>query len=273
MAFQSLTDYNDNINHGYFLIGDGEHTNVIFLLRSPSDIMVNAMHYINTSEYSGYVDCNGKGCAVCGCGRNIPVQMRCFLPVYNMDTNQVEFWDRSKYWVNKNMPQLFERYSNLSEFIFTISREGSGRDDTRYHINVAYRNSFKSYDQILQENNISFPQAYTTMCKSFSNAQLNEMLNPSEASNSGSGVDDGYTPKPRQAYQYDDKSFVNIPDYSPSADDAAKLGGFHVSNDASNSIPDIPVAAVEPAAPVPETPAVPASDSVDNASDDDEVTF
>lgn len=267
MAFQSLTDYNDNINHGYFLIGDGEQTNVIFLLRKPSDIMVNAMHYINTSEYAGYVDCNGKGCAICASGKNIPVQLRCFIPVYNMSTNQVEFWDRSKYWVNKNFPQLFERYADLSQFIFTISRTGSGRDDTRYQINVAYKNSFKSYDQILQENNISFPQAYTTMCKSFTNAQLNDMLNPTaSAGNVSSGNDTGFTPQPRQKYDFNNnQAFVDIPDYSPSSDDTANLGGIQVTNDAP-SAPETPVSSV-PEVSTPET-----SDNTE-ANLEDEVTF
>lgn len=220
MAFQSLSDYNENLTRGLFTLGDGESSDVIFLLRKPSDVMLDQVHYLIGPSGSSYVECNGRGCAICNSGKNIPVQTRCFLPVYRIEQNDIVFWDRSRYWVNRNIPQLFERYSNLSEFVFNISRIGMGRDDTKYSISVKARNSVASFDDICKKFNISFPTGYYQIVKQMTNEEMKSELNDTGASNSEnnstspSNLKD-YNAQPRASYDFNNTSFADIPDYAP----------------------------------------------------------
>ena len=157
--FKSVKTYNEEKFGGLFLLrNDGDYADVIFLYPSIDDVLVAETHYIKSADYSGYVHCCGKGCPACAKG--IRVQTKLFIPLYNLTTNQVEFWDRSI----RFEPQL-------SQDVNTI-----------YHITAVGKNSIFPYEDILKANNIVFPAYYENICREMSIKQLADTLTASVGS-------------------------------------------------------------------------------------------
>ena len=179
MAFKTMDQYNEEKYGGFFsLRNDKDYADVVFLYRSSRDVLICDAHYIKSAEYSGYVHCCGKGCPVCGKG--IRVQTKLFIPLYNYSTGQVEFWDRNVRFENQLVTDVFDKYPNPSEVVFRITRNGAYGDiNTTYSIVAKGANSpesgCKTYQQILAENNIIFPDYYSQVVKEYSAGELYSM--------------------------------------------------------------------------------------------------
>ena len=94
MAFKKMTDYNEERYGGKFILrNDGDFADVIFLYKSISDVLVADAHYIKSEKYNGYVHCCGVGCPACA--KEIRVQNKLFIPLYNIQSREIEFWDRT----------------------------------------------------------------------------------------------------------------------------------------------------------------------------------
>lgn len=188
MAFRKMSDYNDERFKGLFLLrNDGDYADVVFLYRDINDVLIADTHYIKSSEYSGYVHCAGvpQGCPACG--KNIRVQTKLFIPLYNINDRKIQFWDRNIRFENQLNSDVFEKYPNPCDYVFRITRHGvSGDINTTYQITAVGRNTMKSYDQILQDFNIKMPDHYSTVCREVSIQDMNRMLNsnPTEVSSS-----------------------------------------------------------------------------------------
>ena len=212
MAFQKVTDYNEARFGNFFLLrNDGDFADVIFLYRSRDDELVGPTHYIKSEDYSGYVQCLGKGCPACKKG--IRVQTKLFIPLYNIETGEIQFWDRSMRFESQLEQSVFKYFPNPSECVFRITRHGAAGDvNTTYQIQAIGKNTIKSYAQILAENNAKSPDYFDMVCKEFSASELQNMLNENSSSTSYSA--DGlpnYQVRPRTNSS---TSSDNLPSYT-----------------------------------------------------------
>ena len=242
MAFKTMDQYNEEKYGGFFsLRNDKDYADVVFLYRSSRDVLICDAHYIKSAEYSGYVHCCGKGCPVCGKG--IRVQTKLFIPLYNYSTGQIEFWDRNVRFENQLVTDVFDKYPNPSEVVFRITRKGAYGDiNTTYSIVVKGANSpesgCKTYQQILAENNIIFPDYYSQVIKEYSAGELYSMLNDSAESYSNQAPAGGYS-MPNYQVSPRRSASANVPEGS-------ELEG---------STPSIPAPSVDEALPFSEDPA------------------
>lgn len=208
MAFKSMKTYNDERYKGLFrLVDDNDSADVIILYRSYEDVLIADAHYIKSADYSGYVHCNGSGCPACS--KDIRVQQKLFIPLYNLNTNEIEFFDRNIKFDNVLQQQVFAKYPNPSAYVFKIIRHGkSGSMDTTYEIRAIANNTFGTYDQILQKFNITLPEYYSEVIREMSNEQMSEALNDKESAPASNLPD--YQIKPREASQ------IQVPEAAPS---------------------------------------------------------
>ena len=193
MAFKTAKQYNDERFGGMFLLrNDGDCKDVIFLYRNEADVLVADTHYVKSADYSGYVHCTGRGCPACGKG--LRIQTKLFIPLYDVESGEILFWDRSMQFENQLMQDVFERYPNPSEYVFRITRHGVARDvNTTYSIQAIAQNTYKSYNEICRENNTSFPECFEKVCKEVSSQNLSSMLSSDNVAGTGaaSGVSGG----------------------------------------------------------------------------------
>lgn len=243
MAFKSVEQFNDDRYHGLFrLVNDGDSADVVFLYQSMKDMLVAQAHYIKSADYSGYVHCAGQGCPACSKG--IRVQTKLFIPVYNIEKDEIEFWDRNMKFEPQMEKDVFSRFPNPSEFVFRITRHGIPNDiNTTYSIEAVGKNTIAPYGMILAKFNAKNPDYYSAVIKDASIAELAETLQNS-GSESASSMPE-YTPIPRAGYQ------STIPETYVNAEEAVSA-----PNTAVNFTPN-----VDGEAPVP---------SDDFTSDDDE---
>ena len=214
MAFKSVEEFNDNRYHNLFrLINDGEYADVVFLYQSMKDMLVAQAHYIKSSEYSGYVHCCEAGCPACG--KNIRVQTKLFIPVYNVAKNTIEFWDRTMKFEPQLERDVFNRYPNPSELVFRVTRHGVPNDiNTTYSIIAVGRNTLGSYQAILDKFNAKMPDYYSNIIRDVSVSELSSML---QSSDSDTASMPEYTPIPRAGFQ------TSIPDTYVGASEAVTI--------------------------------------------------
>ena len=180
MAFKSVKAYNEERYGGMFLLrNDGDYADVIFLYRNEDEVLVADTHYIKSADYSGYVHCCGRRCPACEKG--IRVQTKLFIPLYNINDNEIQFFDRSVRFESQIHSDVFSRCANPSEFVFRITRHGAAGDvNTSYSITLQAKNIYKSYDEIMAEFHTSMPEHYSTICKEMSYTEMSKILNSSD---------------------------------------------------------------------------------------------
>lgn len=194
MSFKSVVDYNEERYGNFFMLrNDNDFADVIFLYQNTRDVLVADVHYIKSPEYSGYVHCCGKGCPACGKG--IRVQNKLFIPLFNISTQKIEFFDRSTKFENQLMSDVFDKYPNPSEFVFRITRHGeAGSQDTRYQIQAIAKNSTMPYAKILADHNATLPDYYSVVCKDLTPSELQGMLSTGDSAPTS---EYNYVPTPR----------------------------------------------------------------------------
>ena len=230
MAFKTVEQFNEDKHRNKFVLTDDkESADVVFLYQSYRDMLVADAHYIRYPEYSGYVHCCGAGCPICTLKKAdgtlaIKKQTRLFIPVYNInkinpDTGTagvIEFWDRTPKFEQQFKQDVFANYPNPSEFVFKVIRHGVANDlETRYEIRAIGRNVVPgmSFKEILAKFNATMPDYYENIIKSYTIAELTEMMQTSNSNSVGTVTQD-YVPIPRAGYQ------SSIPDTYVNASEA-----------------------------------------------------
>lgn len=174
MAFRTITEFNDARYGGLFLLkNDLDSADVVFMYRNIQDVLIADVHYIKSPDYSGYVHClEGKNnCPACD--RGIRIQQKLFIPLYILNSNQVEtgtilFWDRNVRFENVLEQEVFSKFPNPIEYVFRITRHGAAGDiNTRYSIKAIAKNT-ESYDDILSTTHMSLPESYESVVKTWS---------------------------------------------------------------------------------------------------------
>lgn len=219
MAFKKVTDYNQERYGGFFMLRDDmDYADVVFLYQSIDDVLVADVHYIKSNDYSGYVHCCGPNCPACKAG--IRVQNKLFIPLYNIQANEIQFFDRSVRFDSQLQSEVFSKYPNPSEYVFRITRRGAAGDvNTTYSIVAIARNtgpnSIGSYDQILAKFNTKMPDKYEDVCRSLTVTQLSDMLN----NNTSAPADvpaAQFEIKPRETVEpaVEDRPLVNLSEFT-----------------------------------------------------------
>lgn len=213
MAFKTAKEYNEaRFGNMFLLRNDGDSADVIFLYRNSDDVLVADTHYIKSSNYSGYAHCCGIGCPACQ--KNIRVQSKLFIPMYNISEGKIQFWDRSMRFEPQLQKDVFEMYPDPCKYVFRITRHGAaGSIDTTYEIQAVATNTVKSFDDILSEAKTSYPECYSEVCRELSASEMSAMLNSSASSEDLSD----YKPIPRVAVPAAE-SF--LPDRNPTDESA-----------------------------------------------------
>uniref|UniRef100_UPI002639E7F8 hypothetical protein n=1 Tax=uncultured Duncaniella sp. TaxID=2768039 RepID=UPI002639E7F8 len=200
MAFKKVSDYNSQRFDGLFVLrNDGDYADVVFLYQSVDDVLVADTHYLKTNGYSGYVHCCGTGCPACN--KNIRVQTKLFIPLYNITAgNVLQFWDRGVRFESQLQQDVFSKFANPSQYVFRIIRHGMANDmNTTYEIMVAGQNNYKSYDQILADYHTSSPAFYEHICRDMSVAEMATLFS------NGGGATEG---------SYGEYNAGNLPNYA-----------------------------------------------------------
>lgn len=198
MAFKSFSQYQEEKNGDFFVLpNDGDFADVVFLYRSTEDVLIADVHYISSPGYKGYAHCCGTGCPACSYGeRGIRLDHKLFIPLYNIQKNKIEFWDRSPFFESVLQKAVFAAFPNPSETVFRVTRHGEANSrDTKYDIQPIGRNSARPYEKILADFNMTLPDGYSMICKEMTVAEMSSALN---STNGASELQDyGYTPVPR----------------------------------------------------------------------------
>lgn len=186
MGFKKMSEYNEERYGGFFMLrNNGDAADVIFLYQSKDDVLVADVHYIKSADYSGYVHCLGRNCPACG--NKIRVQNKLFIPLYNITSGEIEFWDRSTRFENQLVTDVFDKFPNPSEYVFRITRNGAAGDvNTTYSIVAVGRNDMMSYHEILASKKVMLPDYYNTICKEMSQSEMINILSPQNNSYSNS---------------------------------------------------------------------------------------
>lgn len=214
MAFKKITDYNEERFGNFFLLrNDGDFADVVFLYKSFDDVLVADAHYVKSNDYTGYIHCCGAGCPACAKG--LRVQNKLFIPLYNISAGEIQFFDRSIRFQNQLESEVFSKFANPSDYVFRIIRHGAaGSFETTYEIVVAGHINGTSYDKICADNNVTFPNYYSTVCKDLTVSEVSALFTASAMSNSASVSGDmpSYTVTPRPAYEPEVDTELDISD-------------------------------------------------------------
>lgn len=252
MAFKTLDNFNEQrYGSAFRLIEDGDTADVIFLYQSTADVLVADTHYLKSTDFSGYVHCLGHGCPACNKG--IRVQTKLFIPLYNLNTKQIEFWDRTPRMEPQLQSDVFRKYPNPSEVVFRITRKGASGDiNTTYEIQAVNRNNFMTVDQILAAANVKAPGHYEKICKSMGANEMSEILNSNNGGGAASELPEysAYGATPRAEIPQPE---VVAPELSAPPEDLPELPPFDGGTVVANDVPalaDVPSAAQAADAPV-----------------------
>lgn len=121
----------------FSLKDDGDKATVKILLRNEQDILKFAkpLHMVEINGYQNKVLCLNKlgeddKCECCNAG--IKRQLKIMLPLYNVETKQVELWERGINQI-KDLQVMLGKYGDLSQHTFEIIRSGKAKSkDTKY---------------------------------------------------------------------------------------------------------------------------------------------
>jgi len=143
MARFGLSDadnYGGQGGGGFFsLKNDRDTARVRFLYDSIDDVEGLAVHQVDVGDgKKRYVNClreYGQPIDSCPlCAKSYPVQAKYFIPLFNIDKDRIETWERGRKFGAK-LSSMCSRYPHLVSHIFEIERNGKAGDtQTTYEI-------------------------------------------------------------------------------------------------------------------------------------------
>lgn len=124
---------------GYFsLKNDKDIATVRFMYNSIDDVEGYALHQVEVDDKKRYVNClrayNEPKDKCPFCNANKFTTAKLFIPIYNVDQDRVQVWERGKKFISK-ISSICARYPNVVSHKFEIERNGKAGDtSTTYEI-------------------------------------------------------------------------------------------------------------------------------------------
>lgn len=142
MSWEESRKLSEGGNNSFFKLEDGQSARVRFIYNNYGEIIPLGVHSIQVGNQYPLIDCCreiGQPKEVCKwCNSNHAVVTRVVLPLYNLETNNIEYWTRSGKWVDDNLFPLFEEIPSnqtIAGQTYKIKRKGTGRD-TNYTVMI-----------------------------------------------------------------------------------------------------------------------------------------
>ena len=119
---------------GYFrLANDKDTAQVRFMYNSIDDVEGYAVHEVKIDDKKRYVNClreyNEPKDKCPFCRENMFTTAKLFIPIYNMDEERTQIWERGKKFISK-ISSICARYPNVVSHVFEIERNGKPRETT-----------------------------------------------------------------------------------------------------------------------------------------------
>ena len=141
-SYDEVDNYGGSGGSGFFsLSNDGDVASVRFMYNKLEDIEGVAVHQIEVNGKKRYINCLREyghpvdDCPLCKSGSF--VQAKLFIPVFDIETEQVKIWERGKKFFGK-IAGICSRYASkedLVSHIFEVERHGKkGDTQTTYEI-------------------------------------------------------------------------------------------------------------------------------------------
>ena len=124
---------------GYFsLKNDKDVARVRFMYKGIDDVEGYAVHQVEIDGKKRYVNClreyNEPKDKCPFCNANMFTTAKLFIPIYNIDEDRVQVWERGKKFISK-ISSICARYPDVVSHVFEIERNGKkGETTTTYEI-------------------------------------------------------------------------------------------------------------------------------------------
>ena len=122
----------------FSLKNDMDCARVRFMYSKPEDMEGFSVHKVQVGDKERYVNCLRDydspidDCPFCR--ERMKLDAKFFVPLYNVDTEEVQIWERGKKFYGK-ISGFFARNPNLVSGVFDVERHGKPRDTaTTYEI-------------------------------------------------------------------------------------------------------------------------------------------
>ena len=152
VAFEDTDKYGGKGGAGFFqLKDDGDKARIRFMYNSIEDVVFDTVHEIPVRDDKGEIIMGKYGkprmrlvnclrnyddpvddCPFCREGKYTLVKL--FIPIYNIDENQVQIWERGKTY-QKKIGRIVSKHPDTVSQVFEVERSGAAGDkDTDYFI-------------------------------------------------------------------------------------------------------------------------------------------
>ena len=127
-----------NTSDRFWLTDDKEKARVRFLIEKWEDVYLSHIHEVKVENKDGVrstkrIRCLGDNCIACKRGNRLINKI--YIPLYNMDLQKVQFWERTPASQYLYFNTVFTRHDNPTSAIFEITRYGHKGDiHTKYEI-------------------------------------------------------------------------------------------------------------------------------------------
>lgn len=152
---------NGNSGSFFSLKNDGDIARVRFMYNDINDVIGYAVHEVEVDGKKRYVNCLRSynepvdNCPLCAAKNKVIAKI--FIPLYDLDDEEIKIWDRGKTYLAK-LSSLSARYNPLVSMPFEIERHGKkGDTNTTYEIFPLER------DEITLEDLPEVPSALGTI--------------------------------------------------------------------------------------------------------------
>lgn len=139
IAIGEIEKYSNNSNTNFLKLEDDKDTvKVRFMYNTIDDVQLDVVHEVEVGDKKRYVNCLRSydepvdNCPLCKSGSR--PQVKLFIPVFNEDVGEVQFWQRGKSFISQ-LSGLCNRYNPLVGTEVEIERNGKkGDQTTRYQL-------------------------------------------------------------------------------------------------------------------------------------------
>lgn len=132
-----IDHYNSTSTNFFKLENDRDTAKVRFMYNDINDVQLDVVHEVDVGGKKRYVNCLRTydepvdNCPMCKAGMR--PQIKLFVPVYNINAGEVQFWQRGKSFIGQ-ISSFCDRYKPLVGTVIEIERNGKkGEQTTKYN--------------------------------------------------------------------------------------------------------------------------------------------